>query len=158
MKSGFRKSLHEELVVSAPFVWLSQLCTKFDQPRSRILEEMAILRRRGAVKVVARRENHRQRFGKNGGRPQDIKYAVAPSKVRELLEKRSLKPGTGCDRQWRVVRAMRQFSRHDYCQLAGVSMHNARHLTVRLRNRGMIVYEGRGRWRLARDPGPTRPV
>lgn len=155
MKSSLRRKVVEELLrQEGSFVSLSHLECALAADRKSVQRVMQHLVRIGAATVI--RKYPRHPVGKRGRPSLEVVYRPRAGIERLLTSDR--KRATGWDRIWRVVRSARTFTRQDLCELAGVSMNNARLFTKRLRDAGYIRQRTRGAWELVRDPGPLRPV
>lgn len=68
----------------------------------------------------------------------------------------------GWDRLWKVIRALRRFTREDLAIISEQSIENVRYFTKTYRKLGYIrPLRERGRniqWILIKDPGPRRPI
>ena len=162
MRQSFLRQVIEKLLAPGGFlaqgglISLRQLTYTLDAERERVRATMGYLIRQGAVSIA-----HSWKSSRPSGRGPFIKevtYAISRQKLAELLKKPSLKPLSGWERMYRTVRAMKRFTRDDLCQLADVKRNNAEQYTKKLREKGLIRYQGKGTWLLIKDPGPRRPV
>lgn len=157
-QKSHRRALVEVLLGNGgTLIKLSTLADILQTERKRVKERIRCLIDQGAVKIFKKHKYPRS-LGNPGPDTWEIIYYINRPKLLALLRKpMRRKIYSGWDAAWRVCRAYRRFTRHDLCQLAGVSMANARCFTKALRKEGYIR-EAKGVWEIVVDPGPDRPI
>jgi len=72
-------------------------------------------------------------------------------------------PSNSWDKMWKVVRALRRFTRNDLAVICEQSLGNVQRFTIRYRQHGYLRCLGKAGtknpiWILLKDPGPLRPL
>lgn len=135
---------------------VTQIAEKIGKPRNRVRHVLWKLEAEGAIVRFAEKEMHPE-FKK--GRP---KKEIMYRNTRNLGKVERKTAENGWDKMWKVVRALRKFTRQDLMVICNQTIANVIFFTKYYRRLGYMrptKNAGKGSfWILCKDPGPKRPV